>query len=669
MRKARRPVRPGAASPPAPRERSPAAASSLPAAGHAWWRWALLVALVLAVYSPILHADFVNWDDPTDVYENPRVIAPDWFRRIWSDGSAPGFYPVLFIIYRLEWLAAAHQPWLFHLDSVLLHAGNALLVGALAGELGLPALASWFAAGLWALHPVQVESVAWITERKNVLYTGFWLAALLLYLRSRRAGARAPLLYAGALVLFVAALLSKGAAITLPAAFVLVEWGRGGRLDRRFWLGLLPAVALAVLGGFGLLGLIPSAIAVPPLGERLGVACRALWVYLATFLWPHALVPVYPKWAPAPAAPANLLAVLGVVVVGVMAWAARRRMPRVLVVGAALFATNIALVLGVVWNSYNDISFAADRYLYLPAVGLAVVAVAGVGELARAARLSPRIPAAVLAAWCAVLAVVTWRQVPVWRDSGTLWNYTLARNPDCLYCHESFGLLLMRRGDLDGAAEQYEAALRMGTRAEGALGLCSVRLQQRRVDEAATLCELGQRLSPTSPGAHRMFAGVLVRQHRLAEATEQYQTALRLALGGAGFVSDLASMVNDLAGVLLAQGRVGEAVRVLEEGIARLPEAAALPVSLSWIRATSADAAWRDGAQAVRLAERACALTANRDLDALDTLAAAYAEAGRFDDATRVARQALALVQAGSPRAGDVSARLALYEARQPYRE
>ena len=289
MSKARRRARPGTASRPAPpRAQSPAAATRVrtsPSTRGAWWRWALLLALVVAAYGPALRADFVNWDDPIHVYENPRVTAPDALRRSWSDGRNPGFYPVLFALYRLEWLAADHRPWLFHLDNVLLHAGNALEVGLLAGELALPAPAGWLAAGLWALHPAHVESVAWITERKNVLYTFFWLGSLLLYLRWRRADARrAPLLYAASLLLFVLSLLSKGAAMTLPAAFVLVDWSSGRRLDRRLWVSLAPYVALGVAGGVALVRLVPATLHVPPLGDRLAVSCRAFWFYLTTFL-------------------------------------------------------------------------------------------------------------------------------------------------------------------------------------------------------------------------------------------------------------------------------------------------------------------------------------------------------------------------------------------------
>src|SRR5207244_5211506 len=161
---------------------------------------------------------------------------------------------------------ADHRPWLFHLDNVLLHAGNALEVGLLAGELALPAPAGWLAAGLWALHPAHVESVAWITERKNVLYTFFWLGSLLLYLRWRRADARrAPLLYAASLLLFVLSLLSKGAAMTLPAAFVLLDWSSGRRLDCRLWVSLAPTSLSGAPGAAPRVPLVPPPLPLRPL--------------------------------------------------------------------------------------------------------------------------------------------------------------------------------------------------------------------------------------------------------------------------------------------------------------------------------------------------------------------------------------------------------------------
>jgi hypothetical protein len=272
----RRGVRASSPARPVPVGRAPEEPAREARVARGWWLAALLVAAVAAAYASAPRAGFVNWDDSNHVYENPRVVAPDWLRWNWSDREPPGVYPVLYALYHAEWVAGRHQPWLFHLDNVLLHAGNAVLVGVLVGELGMPPPASWLAAALWALHPAHVESVAWIAEQKNVLSVFFWLGSLLLYVRSRRtASRRAPIWYAGSLSLFVLALLSKGSAIALPAAFVLVEWTCGRRLDRPFWIGLVPFVLLAVAGGVGLVRNVPATIAVPPLGDRLLIACRA----------------------------------------------------------------------------------------------------------------------------------------------------------------------------------------------------------------------------------------------------------------------------------------------------------------------------------------------------------------------------------------------------------
>jgi len=558
------------------------------------WRWALLVALVVAAYGPALRADFVNWDDPVHVYENPRVIAPDALRRGWSDGREPGFYPVLFAVYRAEWRAAEGRPWLFHLDNVLLHAGNALLVGALAGALGMPALASWLVAALWALHPAHVESVAWISERKNVLYTFFWLSSLLVHLRWRRAdSSRAPFVYAGSLLLFALSLLSKGAAMTLPAALVLIEWSRGRPLGRRFWLSLAPYVALGILGGIGLLRLVPATMPVPSLGVRLAVACRAFWLYLATFLWPHALLPIYPRWSIAQMAPPDLAAALGVVALVAVGGAARARVPRVIVVGAGLFVTNIILVLGVVWNSYTRTAFVADRYLYLPAVGLAIVAVAGLGELAHVARLPARVVPAALTLWFTLLGVATWGQVPVWHDSGALWGYALAHHPDCVPCHENLGRMLLDRGDVATAADHYETAMRLGPDVMGVFGLGNVRLRQGRLDDAAALYERARRLDPLYEKPAYNLGVVREKQGRAEEAIASYQEAVRLR-------PEWPDAHNNLGVALLHAGRIGEAKTQFEETRRLHPGDVEAELNLGLIAAADED--WEAGERHYRTA-------------------------------------------------------------------
>ena len=194
------------------------------------------------MYLPALRAGFVGWDDPLYVSRNACVTRADgplisWTRNCgpeqygappaWTENN-PGYYPITLATFWVEWRAAAKAPWLFHVDNVALHAANALLVWRLAGELGMPAPFGWFVAAVWALHPVQVESVAWITERKNTLYVFFYLLALLLFVRARNATGH--LLALGALAL---SLLSKATAMTLPAVLVPLAWARGTALRDR----------------------------------------------------------------------------------------------------------------------------------------------------------------------------------------------------------------------------------------------------------------------------------------------------------------------------------------------------------------------------------------------------------------------------------------------------
>jgi tetratricopeptide (TPR) repeat protein len=245
---------------------------------------------------------------------------------------------------------------------------------------------------------------------------------------------------------------------------------------------------------------------------------------------------------------------------------------------------NLSVVLGIVWNSYMGHAFVADRYLYLPAVGLTIAAVAGMGELAPRMGLPPRGAALAGAVALAALAVGTWRQVPVWHDSDALWTYTLAHNPDCVPCHENLGLVLLERGELDAAAAHYERARRLGIGSNGAVAFCVLRQRQGRLDEAAELCELGRRLDPSNPNAPdhlgivrdgqgrseeaiallaeavRLDPGwaaaytnlgvVLLRAGRYEEAKGQFETALRLAPGDPDARENLATVIDALAGAV-----------------------------------------------------------------------------------------------------------------------
>jgi tetratricopeptide (TPR) repeat protein len=476
-------------------------------------------------------------------------------------------------------------------------------------------------------------------------------------------------------------------------------------------------------------------------------------------------VAVYPRWSLAGVGLAELLAIAGLAGIAAVGVALRNRLPRLVLVGAGLFVINIILVLGVVWNSYMRFAFVADRYLYLPSIGLCLAAVAAL-QRTRVGVWPIPVSAAMVAGCLAMLGVATWRQVPVWRDSRALWAYTLARNPDCAPCHTNLGMLLADEGKNDAAAAHFETALRLDPNDEPAIGLGNVRMRQDRFDEAAALCEQAARraprnavarynlgnamrrlgraedaiaryrealaLDPRSAATHNNLGSALLDVGNLDEAEAAFQETLRLSSGDtdaeinlgllasareewttaiehfehalghapehprlgpahhalakalehAGrpgdaishyevahrLAPDDAGVLDDLVVALLAQQRAGEAVGLLEATVARAPDTRGAAGNLAWIKATSSEARWRDGTGAVRLAERAAALAGDQDADALDTLAAAYAEAGRLDDAVRTARWALALAEPRSSLEEEIRQRLALYESGRPYR-
>ena len=855
-------------------EKGPASAASERAAGFAGWPTAaLLVVLVIAVYSPTLQADFVNWDDQDHVSENLRVTEPGGLIRSWYDTESPGFYPITYTTFYVEWRAAGGAPWLFHLDNVLLHSCNMLMVALLARRLGLPGSAAWLVAALWALHPVGVASVAWVTERKNVLYVFFWLGSLLLYLRWADGGAgtalsgrvtrspsgnRARVLdqlelvadessfvrptfakrlvglgrslarsfhagstagsridsrgsasdsgrpvvdYVLSVGCFGLALLSKGAAMSLPAALVLVGWLRGRLAERRFWLSLVPHAVLAIVAGMALVHAVPAQAGVPSLGTRLLLAARALWFYVAAFLWPGELLPIYPRWTAAQVGPPEYVSLGALGAAAALAVVLRSRLPRLASLGIGLFLTNAALVVGVVWFTYFRHSWVADHLAYLPSLGLALVGVVGVREVCREVGLPESVPVVALAVWCGALGVVTWSHVGVWRDSETLWTYTLARNPECSTCHANLGFVLFDRGDVDGAIAHYREALRLGPEVKTAVNFGNALLAEGRLEEAATLYMLGMRLDPNHVGAAYNFANALHKQGKIEEAITGYRLALKLeprsieahnnlgvALLAAGRVDEartefeealrldpedveaelnlgviasgsgrweaavehyehaLRRHGNDpryaeahyrLGEALAEQGKVGEAMAEFEAanrlagghaeslaGIATIlvergdleaaarrlsealrldpdaptlhyrladvlgdlgdkeaavehlrraaelaPESAELANHLAWVLATAPETHLRDGEEAVRLAERACGLTGHSDANYLDTLAAAYAEAGRFADAVRTSKRAIGLAGGDSEVVHEFRNRRSLYEKGEPYRE
>lgn len=490
---------------------------------------ACLVLLLVAAYHPTLNADFVVWDDDDHVYENPNILAADGYRMAWKDWRDTAFYPVTFTTFFVEWRLADGEPWLFHLDNVVLHAANAVAAGLLARALGLPLGVSWAAAGLWALHPVGVASVAWVTERKNLLYVFFYMVALLSYLSSLNASpSRGRLFLAVSLLFGIASSLSKATAVTLPVAVILVHWVMDRPFDWRFLWRLLPYAVLALI--VGLLHVYREEVTTSlGLGIRILIASRAVWFYICTFFWPVHLVAMYPRWSTEHAlswgVPA-LASLLGILMLG--AWHFRR-LPRPAWFAAGHLAVNAALVVGVVWFPYMRYSFVADHLFYFPSLGLALLTAMAADALLRRLQAPAGVAALLtVGAWLA-LAGATKEQTGLWRDTETLWGRTLAVNPSSTVAHNNLGVALIKAGRAEEALAHFNETLRYDPEDATAIFNLGVLAAGRgEWEDATTFYKKALRQNTANPLIWNNLGVVASERGELKKAAAFYRHALSL---------------------------------------------------------------------------------------------------------------------------------------------
>jgi tetratricopeptide (TPR) repeat protein len=527
------------------------------------WLAAALVAAVAAAYLPALRAGFV-WDDDGYV-TRPELQPVAGLRAIWlRPGATEQYYPVLHSAFWLEHRLWGGRPLGYHLAGVLAHAAAAIVFALVMEALLGAAYPAWLAAFLFALHPVAVESVAWIAEQKNTLSTLFYLLAALAYLRWEGAGRRRPGGYVRASLLFLLAILSKSAAATLPGALLVVLWWRRGALGwRRDVRPLLPWFALAAAAGLftgwverTYVGAQGPAFALSA-AQRLLIAGRACWFYLGKLLWPAPLVFMYPRWTVVPTDPWQWLPVLGAA--GALAALALGRRRGALAC-ALCFLGSLFPTLGFL-NVYAFLySFVADHWQYL--ASLAVFAGAG----ALAAALPGRGPRLGLAAALAlVLGALTYRQAGNYRDAETLYRSILARNPGAWMARANLGDLEMGRGALGEALADFREAAKLAPdQPLIPYDLGNALLRAGRPAEAAQAYAAAIRLRPDFPAAHANLAKVLFAAGAPAEAAVHYEAALRARPGEAEWELDL--------GLALGRtGRLDEALRHLRQSIALRP--------------------------------------------------------------------------------------------------
>ena len=638
----------------------------------------LLIAATISVYARTASYPFISYDDDLYVTGNLQVragLSLEGARWALTTGHAANWHPLTWLSHMLDCQLYGLWAGGHHLTNVALHTLNALLLFGLLRSLTGSVGRSGLVAALFALHPLHVESVAWVAERKDLLSATFGLLAIWCYAHyARRGGAGRYMLVFAMLAL---ALLAKPMLVTLPLLLLLLDYWPLGRLASgpsggagRAWMRLgLEKVPLLMLSAASSVitvlvqqrGGAVASVMVVPMGDRLGNALVAYVRYISKTLvptdlavfYPHPVLPGGQAWAWWQVAGAGLLLVA---ITGALAFACRRRYAAV---GWLWFTGMLVPVLGLVQVGGQAM---ADRYTYLPVIGLFVVGVWGGAECLAALRkrVPGRLPgAAVLAvALVCLCAALCWNQLRYWRHTTTLFRHALAVGPPSAVMHNHLGVALRQGGDADAAMDQFRAALRVYPDfADAHTNLANGLMDAGRVADAIGHYRQALAVWPHLVAAHRNLARALGVQGDFDAAIERYMIALRIE-------PDDPVLRQDLATALVLAGRVEAGMAMFESAAALQPASPAPLTAAAWLLCTHPDPAARRPTAALRFARRAVALTAHRSPEVLDVLAAAQAAAGRPEEAAATARRALAVARhAGAERlAQAIAARLGGYE-------
>lgn len=631
----------------------PAAAGPLPGWGLAVVL-ALLFAGAFALYSPALHHPFIDLDDPQYVTENPHLaggLTPAAVAWAFSSFDAANWHPLTWLSHLADVSLFGFAPAGHHFTSVLLHAVNTVLLFLFFWRTTRALWSSGILAALFAVHPLRVESVAWVAERKDVLSASFWLLTMLAYAAYAQRGGRSR--YALVVALFALGLLAKPMLVTLPLALLLLDlWPLGRwRLARdgardlgRLVLEKVPLLALAVLSSVITFvaqrrgGALRGGEFLPFAG-RAANALLSYAKYIGKTLWPAALAPFYPLPATAPPLASAALSAALLLAISAAAVALVRRRPYLLV-GWLWFLGTLAPVIGLIQVGEQAM---ADRYMYLPGIGLLVMAVWGLADLAGAVR-APR-AALIAAAAGAVIALsaVTFVQLGYWSSTRTLFAHAKAVVKDNWFAEFVLGSALEKEGAVDQAIDQYRAALRLRpSRPALHNNLGHALFTQGRVDEAIAEYREALHLLPRFVGALNNLGQATEEQGRVDEAIRIYQQALQIE-------PDDPDVHNNLGRALFLKGRLPDAIGHYHEALRSRPR-----FPLAWSNLGAALGQGGDLVGAIAAFRQALAIDP-RDAQSHYNLGVALSLQGSAEEAIGELREALRL----NPRDADARARLA----------
>jgi tetratricopeptide (TPR) repeat protein len=708
--------------------------------GRGWWKqhWQVpavclvLAAITLAVFGQAAGFRFVNYDDNVYVYDNPMVARGLTLQGlVWAFTHVhfDNWHPLTWLSHMLDCQLYGLHPGGHHLTNVLLHTATVIVFFLVLRQMTGALWRSAFVAAVFAIHPLRVESVAWVAERKDVLSGLFFMLTIGAYVRYARRP-WSPVRYGLVVLLFVMGLMCKPMLVTLPVVLLLLDYWPLQRVESRKLSGVvmekLPLLALSatscVVTLFAQTGAIKS-IESFSLPVRLANALVTCKVYLDQMVHPAGLAVLYPF--PYHGVPAWEVALAGMLLAGfsIVAWAERRKRPWLLI-GWVWYLVMLLPVVGIIQVGGQA---HADRYTYLPQIGIYMAVTWMVAEW----RVSRAALGGLMAGVLAVLMVCAWKQTAYWQDSETLWTHALACTTGNYAAHYNLGVALDQEGREDEASAHFQKALEIKPDyAEAYYGLGMALDRRGRLNEAIAEYQKALEIKPDLAEAHNNLGVALRKNGRVDEAITQYQIALQInpchaeaqfnlgnALGQKGRLDDAiihyqealqirpdyADAQFNLGNVLMQKGQADEAITHLQKALEINPNNARIHLNLglcfyrlgrmddalsqyqtalhiepadpaaqndlAWLLATCPQASLRNGDKAVQLARQANELSGGKNPVILGTLAAACAEAGRFSEAVETAQRALQLAgaQSNTRLAAQLQSELKLYQAGTPF--
>jgi len=687
-----------------------------------------IVVATLVAYESMRHNSFVSYDDPRYITENPDIKAPITWQSLGRALTQPHYYmwhPLTTFTNMLNYKLFGLNPVGHHLVSLLLHIASAMLLFKILSDMTGAVWPSAFVAAVFALHPVQVESVAWAAELKTILSGLFWMLTMAAYIRYTRQPSAGR--YVLLLLVFGLCIMTKPTVVTLPLVLLLLdywplgrvkpvatrshrgEWGRHtastpkekGRQEVSMRLLITEKIPLFVLSA--ILSVITFSVqqrggAVMPLEKmpldfRIANMFISYMRYIGKTIWPSRLAAFYPPLpANFPKTVETMCLLLFILITAFSIYIGRRR--KYIATGWLWYGGTLVPMIGLLQAGAQSM---ANRYMYIPILGLLIIAAWAVKDFVASRPRWKTVPAVLATAILLSMVILTRMQVRHWQNSMTLFEYTLKVSENNALAENSYGCALLEAGRVDEAVLHLSKAVRISpifSDARNNLGkvflkhgklneaiACFNELIKRKQDSAEVYYHLAMALSmqkkyddaikclakvlmlnPEYPGAHRKIGAVLLATGKIDEAIPHLNEALPTSTDQAQVYAELGAAYNQL-------GKYKPAIQNWTKAAELEPNSTGVLNNLAWLLATVNDASVRDADKAVKFALRACELTEHKNPVILDTLAAAYAAAGRFNDAIATAEQAINIVKASGRNdiINEIQNRVELYKAGRAY--